>query len=99
MPAVRFFTIRQPFSMRAILLRVLRFTLALSLAPPAHAGLCGTGPLDILLTNDDGYQAAGIRALYVKLRAAGHRVLLVAPDHNAGGSSASLCLGHGAGDP
>jgi 5'-nucleotidase len=57
--------------------------------PPA-APLCGKGALDILLTNDDGYEAAGIRALYVQLRKAGHRVLLVAPARNASGSSSSF---------
>jgi 5'/3'-nucleotidase SurE len=71
----------------------LMLALALTLTPPAHADLCGTGPLDILLTNDDGYQAPGIRALYVKLRADGHRVLLVAPDRNLSGSSASFTWG------
>jgi 5'/3'-nucleotidase SurE len=79
-------------SLRPLLLRI-TLTLALALAQPAHASLCGTGPLDILLTNDDGYQAAGIRALYVKLRAAGHRVLLVAPDRNFSGSSISFTWG------
>ena len=84
--------------MRALLPRpfqlALTLALAMSLAPLAHADLCGTGQLDILLTNDDGCQAAGIRALYAKLRAAGHRVVLVAPDRNASGSSASLTWGN-----
>ena len=53
------------------------------------AALCGTGPLDILLTNDDGAEAAGIRALRAQLTAAGHRVTLVAPDHNASGTAIS----------
>jgi 5'-nucleotidase len=56
----------------------------------ASAPLCGQGPLEILLTNDDGYAAPGIRALYVQLRAAGHHVRLVAPIANASGSSASF---------
>jgi 5'-nucleotidase len=54
------------------------------------AALCGTGPLDILLTNDDGAGAAGIRALRAQLAAAGHRVTLVAPDHNASGTAMSF---------
>lgn len=54
------------------------------------AALCGGGPLDILLTNDDGAAAAGIRALRSQLEAAGHRVTLVAPDHNASGSAMSF---------
>jgi len=57
------------------------------------AALCGTGPLDILLTNDDGASAAGIRALRAQLVAAGHRVTLVAPDHNASGTGMSFTWG------
>lgn len=57
------------------------------------AALCGTGPLDILLTNDDGADAAGIRALRAQLTAAGHRVTLVAPDHNASGTAMSFDWG------
>jgi 5'-nucleotidase len=54
------------------------------------AALCGTGPLDILLTNDDGAGAAGIRALRSQLVAAGHHVTLAAPDRNASGSALSF---------
>jgi 5'/3'-nucleotidase len=57
------------------------------------AGLCGRGPLEILLTNDDGYQSAGIRALRAALLAAGHRVTLAAPDYNASGSAMSFNWG------
>jgi len=57
------------------------------------AALCGAGPLDILLTNDDGADAAGIRALRAELVAAGHRVTLVAPDHNASGTAMSFDWG------
>ena len=68
------------------------------------AALCGSGPLDILLTNDDGAGAAGIRALRAQLAAAGHRVTLVAPDHNASGTAMSFNWGpvrvtHDAEDP
>jgi 5'-nucleotidase len=56
----------------------------------AQPALCGSGPLQILLTNDDGYRAPGIRALYEQLRAAGHSVRLVAPVANASGSSTSF---------
>ncbi len=59
-------------------------------AGPPPAPLCGNGPLDILLTNDDGFDAAGIRALYARLGEAGHRVLLVGPARNASGSSTSF---------
>lgn len=57
------------------------------------AALCGHGPLEILLTNDDGYQSTGIRALRAQLVAAGHRVTLAAPDYNASGSAMSLNWG------
>lgn len=60
---------------------------------PIKAPLCGDGPLDVLLTNDDGVDAPGIRALYARLREAGHRVLLVAPATNASGSSSSFTWG------
>jgi len=36
-------------------------------------------PLHILLTNDDGHDAPGIRALHQSLKRAGHRVSMVAP--------------------
>jgi 5'/3'-nucleotidase len=59
--------------------------------PTARAAeLCGHGPLEILLTNDDGYQSPGIRALYDALKAAGHSVTLVAPESDSSGSSSSL---------
>jgi 5'/3'-nucleotidase SurE len=60
---------------------------------PASAAICGSGPLEILLTNDDGYQAPGIRALYDALRRAGHHVRLAAPAANASGSSVSFTWG------
>jgi len=57
------------------------------------AALCGNGPLDILLTNDDGADAVGIRALRTQLVAAGHHVTIAAPDHNASGSALSFTWG------
>jgi 5'-nucleotidase len=59
-------------------------------ADAASPPICGDGPLEILLTNDDGFQAPGIRALYAALRSAGHHVTLAAPVANASGSSASF---------
>lgn len=59
----------------------------------AGAALCGAGPLEILLTNDDGFEAPGIRALHAVLRAAGHRVRRVAPAANASGTSSSFTWG------
>jgi len=55
--------------------------------------LCGSGPLEILLTNDDGFDSAGIRALAAGLAAAGHRVTLAAPARNASGSSMGFTWG------
>ena len=66
-------------------------TVAASTAAPQP--LCGRGPLEILLTNDDGFDAVGVRALAAGLAAAGHRVLLAAPDHNASGTAMSFTWG------
>jgi 5'/3'-nucleotidase SurE len=55
--------------------------------------MCGTGPLEILLTNDDGFDALGIRALADALARAGHRVTLAAPAGNASGSGMSFTWG------
>ena len=63
---------------------------ALQQGRPQSPPICGSGPLEILLTNDDGYQAPGIRALYDALRRAGHHVRLAAPATNASGSSVSF---------
>ena len=46
----------------------------------------------ILVSNDDGVGAPGIRALADGLRAAGHEVLVVAPDRDRSGASNSLTL-------
>ena len=63
----------------------------------AVALLCtAAGPaaaLDILLTNDDGWDSVGIQTMKDALEAAGHTVTVVAPASNRSGSSASLVLG------
>jgi len=46
--------------------------------------------LRILLTNDDGYDAPGLRALRDALVAAGHEVVTVAPAHNQSGKGGSM---------
>jgi 5'-nucleotidase len=46
----------------------------------------------VLVSNDDGVDAPGIRTLAQTLRAAGHEVLLVAPDRDRSGASNSLTL-------
>src|SRR3546814_1089850 len=44
----------------------------------------------VLVSNDDGVDAPGIQALARGLRAAGHEVLIVAPDRDRSGASNSL---------
>ncbi len=46
--------------------------------------------LNILLVNDDGYQAKGINVLYNKLVAAGHKVTLIAPKQQQSGQGTAL---------
>lgn len=46
----------------------------------------------VLVSNDDGVDAPGIRALAEGLREAGHEVLVVAPDRDRSGASNSLTL-------
>lgn len=49
-----------------------------------------TARLRILLTNDDGWDAQGITAVYGALTAAGHDVRLVGPAHNNSGVSGGV---------
>ena len=46
--------------------------------------------MDVLLTNDDGIRARGLRALYAALLEAGHTVHVVAPMHEQSGVGHSL---------
>ncbi|NBE49986.1 5'/3'-nucleotidase SurE [Streptomyces boluensis] len=50
-------------------------------------------PLDILLSNDDGYAAPGINAVYKALKSAGHHVKMVAPMTNQTGRGGALAYG------
>ncbi|NJM11768.1 MAG: hypothetical protein HC889_07695 [Synechococcaceae cyanobacterium SM1_2_3] len=50
----------------------------LAAVPQAHA-------LNILLCNDDGFTAANLRALYQRLQAAGHKVIISASVDNQSG--------------
>ncbi len=59
---------------------------AVLLSGPASA-------LNILLSNDDGFDAPGIQALRTALSAAGHKVTIVAPSSNRSGSSTALTVG------
>lgn len=67
--------------------------LALSLSALPVAADAGGRELDILLTNDDGFEAPGIRALQAALGAAGHRVTMVAPRENQSGASWRISTG------
>jgi 5'-nucleotidase len=48
--------------------------------------------MHVLVSNDDGVDAPGIRSLSEALRQAGHRVTVVAPDRDRSGASNSLTL-------
>ncbi|MDA3625310.1 5'/3'-nucleotidase SurE [Saccharopolyspora oryzae] len=56
-------------------------------------------PLDILLTNDDGYDAPTLSALKQALSAAGHRVTVVAPCDDQSGSGTELSSKYARGEP
>lgn len=53
------------------------------LAAPAQA-------LNILVSNDDGFETANVRALYQRLKAAGHDVIVSAPTQNNSGKGGSM---------
>lgn len=65
--------------------------------PAAAASAASEGarlrPLRILLTNDDGYNAPGIRAAFERLTAAGHDVTIVAPLVNQSGAGTKTLSG------
>lgn len=63
------------------------FALTLVIVSPLAGQSTG---LDILLVNDDGFEAPGIRAVRDALVAAGHRVTIVAPIDNRSGSGMSI---------
>jgi 5'-nucleotidase len=54
-----------------------------------RAQAAGGPGLDILLTNDDGYEAPGLASLRAALMSAGHSVTVVAPLDNRSGSGVS----------
>ncbi|KAN0063556.1 hypothetical protein ACQY0O_004004 [Thecaphora frezii] len=49
-------------------------------------------PLNIVLTNDDSWASANVRAFYYALRRAGHKVLMVSPSHNQSGKGGTFEL-------
>jgi 5'-nucleotidase len=46
----------------------------------------------IMLTNDDGYRAPGINAVFDALLEAGHEVIMVAPELNSSGAGQSIAV-------
>jgi 5'/3'-nucleotidase SurE len=71
----------------ALALGIAAAALACASAPRADDA---AGALHILLTNDDGYEAPGLRVLHAALEAAGHRVTVVAPSVNQSGKSVAI---------
>jgi 5'-nucleotidase len=62
---------------------LLSLTLTLAVAAPAQA-------LNIVVTNDDGFEASFIHALYQRLKAAGHSVIISAPAQDNSGQGGAL---------
>lgn len=67
--------------------------LPLVLTGPSKSLGATAQPLRILLTNDDGYLAPGIRAMRTALIDDGHDVFLIAPSTNQSGSGTSISPG------
>ncbi|MBT2404241.1 MULTISPECIES: 5'/3'-nucleotidase SurE [unclassified Streptomyces] len=59
-------------------------------APAPATAPTAAAPLRILLTNDDGYNAPGIRKAFERLTAAGHDVTIVAPLTNQSGTGTKM---------
>lgn len=57
---------------------------------PCISNAADNRPLNIALTNDDGWPTYGIHALYNALNAAGHTVTLAGPQSGESGSSAAI---------
>lgn len=55
-------------------------------ATPAHA-------LNILLTNDDGFESASLHAIYQRLEASGHSVIVSAPALDATAAGGGVAIG------
>ncbi len=73
--------------------RLLRLVLLVLLLPSAATAAGSGRSLSILLTNDDGWDSPGIHALADALRAAGHRLTIVAPLGQRSGSGMKMTLG------
>lgn len=64
-----------------------------ALAVAANLAEAAPPALHVMLTNDDGYQAAGLVAVRAALQEAGFRVTVVAPLNQQSGSGVRLTLG------
>ncbi|MGI9282711.1 MAG: 5'/3'-nucleotidase SurE [Endozoicomonas sp.] len=73
-----------------MLKKALGVVFMLAVLPVASATPVVDEPLDIMITNDDGFDTPGIRALHKSFSEAGHHVKIVAPSKNYSGSSASM---------
>ena len=63
-------------------LRILYSIITVAVSFPAHA-------LDIVVSNDDGFESAQTHALYQKLKAAGHRVMISASTQDQSGQGSA----------
>ena len=70
-----------------------KWCLGMMLAVCAQMTWAQSTPLRILLTNDDGFEAAGLRAVRSALEQAGHKVVVVAPLNQQSGSGVRVTLG------
>jgi len=67
--------------------------LAIVLACCTSVASADNAPLRIMLTNDDGIEAAGLLAVRAALEQAGYEVMVVAPREQQSGSGARITLG------
>ena len=79
--------------LRLIVATALLVTMTIGMLVATHADIVPSGPLRILLTNDDGWNAVGIVAVYDALIAAGHDVTVVAPLTNQSGVGGRIIFG------
>ncbi len=87
------------FSLAALMLTAGMLTGAAATAEQATSEHSAAEPLDILLTNDDGYDASTLGALRRTLGAAGHQVTVVAPCDDKSGSGTKQASNYARGVP
>lgn len=76
-----------------LLVSFVTFFVLFLLSPGSVQAAQSSGPLNILLTNDDGYNKPGIQAMREALINAGHTVTVVAPLTNQSGVGTNLTFG------